>query len=184
MWTINGEIFGAHRNDAVGGVKLSKTFPAPAEVSMVANPAPPVSPAATDAFPPPSGPTRGQHPPEIWRIVNDSGGWMHPIHIHLEQFKLLSREKSGSGNRKPAAPHEAGLKDTFILHENETARVITTFRDPNDHFDNTPGVLHDYVFHCHNIEHEDMDMMATKRLFTEEVPLQPDPSLACDPEED
>lgn len=146
MWTINGEIFGAHRNDTPGGVKLWKTM-------------------------------TGSHP-EIWRLVNDSGGWVHPIHIHLEQFKLLDRSDSGGGNRRRPAAHEAGLKDTFMLHENETVRVIATFKDLNDHFDNQPGVLQDYVFHCHNIDHEDMDMMATNRLFTGAAP-PPDPP-ACE----
>jgi FtsP/CotA-like multicopper oxidase with cupredoxin domain len=147
MWTVNGEIFGAHRNDTVGGVRLSKA----------------------------PGDTR----PEIWRLVNDSGGWMHPIHLHMEQFKILSKD-TGTGRRRPAA-FEAGLKDTFVLHENETVRVITTFKDLNNHFDNTPGVLQDYVFHCHNIDHEDMDMMATKRLYTGAAP--PKNPRSCEPEE-
>ena len=145
MWTVNGEIFGAHRNDTPGGVKLSK---APGTVR-----------------------------PEIWRLVNKSGGWMHPIHIHLEQFKVLSREETGSGRRRRPPPYEAGLKDTFTLHDNETVRVIATFKDHNNHFDNTPGVLQDYVFHCHNIDHEDMDMMATKRLYTS---AEPPPDPKCD----
>ena len=28
---------------------------------------------------------------ERWRLVNKSGGWSHPIHIHLIDFKILSR---------------------------------------------------------------------------------------------
>ncbi len=182
MWTINGEIFGAHRNDAVGGVKLSKEFPVPDQVCMVANPVPPLDASTVASFPPPGPTTRGTHPPEIWRVVNDSGGWMHPIHIHMEQFKILSREDSDTGQRFPLRAHEVGLKDTFVLHENETIRVIATFKDHNDHFDNQPGVLQDYVFHCHNIEHEDMDMMATKRLYTGSTP-PPDPPSGCEPGE-
>jgi FtsP/CotA-like multicopper oxidase with cupredoxin domain len=150
MWTVNGEIFGAHRNDTDGGVKLWKT-------------------------------REGSHP-EIWRLVNKSGGWVHPIHIHLEQFKILDRMDNDAGYRRAPKPHEAGLKDTFMLHENETVRVITTFKDLNDHFDNQAGVLQDYVFHCHNIDHEDMDMMATKRLFTGAAP-PPDPK-PCDTDHD
>jgi hypothetical protein len=49
----------------------------------------------------------GEARPEAWQLVNNSGGWMHPIHIHLEQFKLLSREDSEGGERRPAEPHEA-----------------------------------------------------------------------------
>jgi FtsP/CotA-like multicopper oxidase with cupredoxin domain len=119
--------------------------------------------------------------PEIWKFVNDSGGWAHPIHVHMEQFKILSKQDSDTGRLKPIEPHEAGLIDVAVLHENETIRVIATFKDPNNHFDNTPGVLQDYAFHCHNIDHEDMDMMATQRLFTGDAP--PKDPASCEPEE-
>lgn len=148
MWTINGAIFGPHRNDTPGGVKLWKTM-------------------------------EGSRP-EIWRLVNKSGGWVHPIHIHLEQFKILNWADSDTGEIRLPEAHEAGLKDTFLLHGDETVRVLTTFKDLNDHFDNQPGVLQDYVFHCHNIDHEDMDMMATNRLFTDDAP-PPDPPRCYEP---
>jgi spore coat protein A, manganese oxidase len=28
---------------------------------------------------------------QIWEIENSSGGWFHPTHIHLVDFKILSR---------------------------------------------------------------------------------------------
>ena len=28
---------------------------------------------------------------EIWEIENKSGGWFHPVHIHLIDFKILNR---------------------------------------------------------------------------------------------
>ena len=28
---------------------------------------------------------------EIWELVNKSGGWQHPLHIHLIDFKILDR---------------------------------------------------------------------------------------------
>ena len=28
---------------------------------------------------------------EMWEIENKSGGWFHPVHIHLVDFKVLSR---------------------------------------------------------------------------------------------
>ena len=37
---------------------------------------------------------------EIWEIENTSGGWFHPVHIHLIDFKVLDR------NGKPPLPHE------------------------------------------------------------------------------
>jgi FtsP/CotA-like multicopper oxidase with cupredoxin domain len=88
---------------------------------------------------------------EIWRFRNSSGGWVHPMHVHLEEFKILSR------NGRPPGAHEAGLKDTFLVGENETVEVITKFRDQPKAADGHNDGL--YVFHCHNLEHEDMAMM-------------------------
>jgi spore coat protein A len=88
---------------------------------------------------------------EIWRFHNSSGGWVHPMHVHLEEFKILSR------NGVPPKPYEAGLKDTFLVGENETVEVITNFRDQHKAEDGHNDGL--YVFHCHNLEHEDMAMM-------------------------
>src|SRR4051812_7883343 len=31
---------------------------------------------------------------EIWDLKNSSGGWFHPVHIHLVDFKILSRNGS------------------------------------------------------------------------------------------
>jgi FtsP/CotA-like multicopper oxidase with cupredoxin domain len=80
---------------------------------------------------------------EIWRFINKSGGWLHPIHPHLVEFRMLDR------NGQPPKPYETGPKDVVALGPNETIRVAMKFVD----FRGT------YVFHCHNIEHEDHDMM-------------------------
>jgi bilirubin oxidase len=83
---------------------------------------------------------------EIWELENSSGGWTHPIHIHLVDFKVISR----SGDRT-VQPYEAqGLKDVVWLAKGETVRVQA-------HYVPWPGV---YMFHCHNLIHEDHDMMA------------------------
>lgn len=29
--------------------------------------------------------------PEIWHLVNGGGGWAHPIHIHLDYMRVLTR---------------------------------------------------------------------------------------------
>src|SRR5207302_3487020 len=34
---------------------------------------------------------------EIWRLINGSGGWAHPVHIHRNQFRIIDRVDSGSG---------------------------------------------------------------------------------------
>jgi FtsP/CotA-like multicopper oxidase with cupredoxin domain len=83
---------------------------------------------------------------EIWRLENSAGGWVHPIHVHDIPLLLLDR------NELPPAPDsdETGLKDTFFLGRGESVRVIGKFTDNR-------GI---YVFHCHNIEHEDQFMMS------------------------
>ena len=80
---------------------------------------------------------------EIWELVNDSGGWQHPMHMHLIDFKILDR------NGKPPFAYERGPKDTAFLGENETVRAIVQF------FEGTGK----YMMHCHNLVHEDHDMM-------------------------
>lgn len=80
---------------------------------------------------------------EIWRFINKSGGWIHPIHPHLIEGFILDR------NGQPPFPYERGPKDAFFLGTGETVRVIMTF----EHF---KGV---FVMHCHNLAHEDHEMM-------------------------
>jgi FtsP/CotA-like multicopper oxidase with cupredoxin domain len=80
-----------------------------------------------------------------WTLFNESGGWSHPLHIHDEMFSIVER------NGRPPAPHEAGLKDTFNLGPNDTVRVAAYWTGDKN--------IGKYVFHCHNLEHEDMRMM-------------------------
>lgn len=55
---------------------------------------------------------------EIWKLVNKSGGWTHPVHVHLVDFKVLSRTGRG------VEPYEAaGLKDVVWLGKNEEVLV-------------------------------------------------------------
>ena len=54
----------------------------------------------------------------MWEIRNKSGGWLHPVHIHLIDFKVLDR------NGKPPMPHELGPKDVVYVGENEAVRVV------------------------------------------------------------
>jgi spore coat protein A len=78
---------------------------------------------------------------EIWELATDVH---HPVHLHLVHFKVLSR------NGRPPLPTDTGWKDTIDLRPGEAARVIARFG----------GYRGRYVFHCHNLEHEDMMMMA------------------------
>lgn len=80
---------------------------------------------------------------ERWILRNGGGGWWHPIHIHLE-----SHQQQRVDGRLP--PLEDRFKsDTTSLGggtEVEIFMRFRTFRGP-------------FVFHCHNLEHEDMRMM-------------------------
>jgi FtsP/CotA-like multicopper oxidase with cupredoxin domain len=82
---------------------------------------------------------------ERWIIRNDSGGWQHPVHIHLEEFRILSRKGV------PVRPGnvEYSRKDVLQLRDNDEIEVLMRFRD-------NVGV---YPFHCHNTVHEDHQMM-------------------------
>ncbi len=84
---------------------------------------------------------------EIWKFVNKGGGWFHPMHIHLVDFKVLDR------NGKPPAAFEAGPKDVVYVGENEEVRVLTRFVGAGR-----------YMVHCHNVIHEDHDMMVQYRV--------------------
>jgi FtsP/CotA-like multicopper oxidase with cupredoxin domain len=81
---------------------------------------------------------------EIWTFNDTANISFHPMHLHLIDGQILDR------NGQPPFPYERGLKDVFYLGENETVRVIGKFR-PN---------TGRYMFHCHNIVHEDHDMMS------------------------
>jgi len=86
---------------------------------------------------------------EVWEIRNDSGGWHHPLHIHLVDFRILDREFDQNGVRVAPRPNELGPKDVVYVGENERVRLIMRF-GPH------PGR---YMIHCHNLPHEDHDMM-------------------------
>ncbi len=85
---------------------------------------------------------------EVWTFRNSSGGWYHPIHLHLIDFQIIDR------NGSPPRPWERGRKDTTSLGENEVIRVIVKWDAKK--FLNFTGA---YLFHCHNTDHEDHDMM-------------------------
>ncbi|MBO0682071.1 MAG: multicopper oxidase family protein [Candidatus Dormibacteraeota bacterium] len=77
---------------------------------------------------------------EIWRLSTDQH---HPIHLHLVHFQVLTR------NRGKPGPYDAGWKDVIDLSNGDEAEIIARFS----------GYRGRYVFHCHNLEHEDMAMM-------------------------
>lgn len=80
---------------------------------------------------------------ERWILENAGGGWWHPVHIHLESHQI--RRINGS----PPAPESAFKSDTVILRGGDVAEIVMKFRT----------FYGPFVFHCHNLEHEDMRMM-------------------------
>jgi spore coat protein A, manganese oxidase len=87
---------------------------------------------------------------EIWELRNKSGGWFHPVHIHQIDFRILDR------NGAPPRPYELGPKDVAYVGEGESVRVIAKF-GPN---------VGRYMMHCHNLVHEDHDMMVQYEVGT------------------
>jgi FtsP/CotA-like multicopper oxidase with cupredoxin domain len=85
---------------------------------------------------------------EQWTITNESGGWFHPLHIHLIDGKIIGRNINGG---KPF-PWEGGPKDVFYAGENESVTVLMQF-NTGAHAGGR------YMVHCHNLVHEDHDMM-------------------------
>jgi len=123
--------------------------------------------------------------PEVWHLINFSAD-SHPIHLHLVDFQLLSRYSyvvADPGGQLPNlsivsamnsdgllvpdpmfGPHvivpnpeasnavddnEAGWKDTVRVNPNEIVTIGMVFK----------GFTGRFMYHCHILEHEDMDMM-------------------------
>ena len=89
---------------------------------------------------------------EVWEFVNEGGGMgmmggmnmPHPIHLHGKQFQVLERQGAMLDGYV-----DEGWKDTVLLMPGERIRLLVDFSD-------YPGL---FLYHCHNLEHEDMGMM-------------------------
>jgi FtsP/CotA-like multicopper oxidase with cupredoxin domain len=108
---------------------------------------------------------------EVWAIHNITAD-THPIHFHLVNVQVLSRQpfrvNNGRFNLAGAArgpePDELGWKETVKMHPGEVTAVAMKFDLPaglpftvlsSPRF---PGA-NEYVWHCHILEHEEHDMM-------------------------
>ncbi|MBL0424607.1 multicopper oxidase domain-containing protein [Ramlibacter alkalitolerans] len=98
-----------------------------------------------NVFEPAASPRRGSG--EIWELSNIDDGWQHPVHIHFEEGRILSKTVAGVPVAIP--PIERGRKDVYVVGERMTVRVFMRFRDFNGK----------YMMHCHNLTHEDHAMM-------------------------
>jgi len=87
-----------------------------------------------------------QNTAEIWTIRNDGNIWSHPVHIHFEEFQILSK----NGQPLPQGDLDyQSRKDVVRLMPNDEVVIYMQFRD----------FLGKYVMHCHNVLHEDHTMM-------------------------
>ncbi|MBD3610104.1 MAG: multicopper oxidase domain-containing protein [Gammaproteobacteria bacterium] len=94
---------------------------------------------------------------EIWEFQNDVSGGMgpmpHPMHVHGVQFQVI--ERSVSADYEAAYEDvqygyiDSGWKDTVLVMPGERVKLLIKF----NHYDGM------YLYHCHNLEHEDLGMM-------------------------
>ena len=86
--------------------------------------------------------------PEVWTIVNTSGGWSHPVHVHFEEGQILSR-----GGNPPPIWEKWARKDMYRVgpEPGSESPIVMTAR-----FREFAGT---FVEHCHNTTHEDNAML-------------------------
>lgn len=97
----------------------------------------------------------------FWTIRNGGGGWVHPLHLHEEEHRVVSRNgvPTPTNTKDPTLynktynghdhPDDVGKEDVVALDPSEEVVVFRRFRD----------FTGPYVAHCHNLAHEDHAMM-------------------------
>ena len=105
---------------------------------------------------------------EVWEFINSSIGGMgmmqmaHPMHIHGLQFQVLSRQpptqpvQRANWETVKDGYVDEGWKDTILLMPGERVQIQLAFNDYTGLF----------LYHCHNLEHEDMGMMRNYQVRT------------------
>jgi blue copper oxidase len=100
---------------------------------------------------------------EVWEFINQAGGGMgmgmmneslpHPMHVHGLQYQVIEREVDSSGRGAWQTLKDGhvdeGWHDTVLVMPGERVKILLKFED-------FTGL---YLYHCHNLEHEDMGMM-------------------------
>jgi FtsP/CotA-like multicopper oxidase with cupredoxin domain len=103
---------------------------------------------------------------EAWEFVNklnpghmmEPMGMAHAMHLHAGQFQVLERQvlpelRAGWSSVKDGLVDE-GWKDTVLLMPGERVKLLMKFEDYSGLF----------LYHCHNLEHEDSGMMRNFRI--------------------
>jgi FtsP/CotA-like multicopper oxidase with cupredoxin domain len=99
---------------------------------------------------------------EVWEIKNSPISAAHPMHLHGFGFRVLRRQGTFGPARALATesggrlPTDLGVKDTVTLWPNETVWLAVDFALPDEA---AFRGRQRYMFHCHNLEHEDGMMM-------------------------
>lgn len=104
---------------------------------------------------------------ELWEFENTSGSGMgmmggmalpHPMHLHGLQFQVIDRiispSEEDSWKTLKDGFVDVGWHDTVLVYPGELVRILVKFKD-------FAGL---YLYHCHNLEHEDMGMMRNYRV--------------------
>lgn len=109
---------------------------------------------------------------EVWQILNLTAD-THPMHFHLANVQVLSRQAFNGMHYRGGAPHaigplvapdgnELGWRETVRMNPGEVTSVIMRFDLPAVPFTVPPSPRtggNEYVWHCHILEHEEHDMM-------------------------
>lgn len=97
---------------------------------------------------------------EVIQVTNVAGVQVvaHPIHFHGRQFQILDRVVTSGGQAGWLTVKDGyvdvGWKDTFLMMPGETVRLLVRHG----------GYPGKYLYHCHNLVHEDMGMMRNFQL--------------------
>ncbi|KAG2440722.1 hypothetical protein HXX76_003579 [Chlamydomonas incerta] len=108
---------------------------------------------------------------EVW-CLETGGGWFHPIHIHLVDFYVLAR----NWDVNQVHEYERWIgKDVVQLNPSGHVALLLRFGAHRG----------EYMFHCHNLMHEDFEMMRSfhvmptngSRTAGTALPMQSDPTI-------
>ena len=104
---------------------------------------------------------------ETWLIRNYFNSMPHAMHLHGFHFEVLERQTSPEQvaalkiDDRGRLATDLGRKDTVLVWPGETVRVAVEFALPSGSAFAGDQI---YMFHCHNLEHDDGGMMLGVRV--------------------
>jgi FtsP/CotA-like multicopper oxidase with cupredoxin domain len=108
--------------------------------------------------------TMKQGSAETWLIRNrfPGSGWVHPVHIHVEEGRILDRRTRLNGvvTNHFVPPLQRGRRDVYPVGGGDEILVYLQFRD----------WFGKYMIHCHNLGHEDGLMLVRWDIGTATSP--------------